>query len=113
MMTEQVFAQAAALLGQPESGQAELLRLLCRANAAALQMRLKDGLTVEDCQEEFVMAASLFALAALKDAEKCEEFRAGDLTVKAGTGREADALREQAEALMKPYLKDCFAFVGV
>jgi hypothetical protein len=85
----------------------------------SLELRLKEGLRLQDCEGDLVAAASLYAVAALLDARETsgvEEFKAGDLSVKTGgTGQEraGKALYRQAELLAKPYLADSFAFVGV
>lgn len=120
MLSEAVFTQALMLAGSLEERQTQLLRLLCSACCASLEARLREGLKVQDCREEFVMAASLFALAALGNASQegmqLEEFKAGDLTLKqSGTGRDAASrcLERQAEQVIGPYLADRFAFVGV
>lgn len=119
MMKEQVFAQAMLLAGSLDSRQVALLKVLCTAAASSLELRLRDGLTPDSCGEDFVAAASLMAIAHLGEVEEevqIEEFKAGDLTVKQGTASRdaaASCLLRQAEQLMKPYLKDRFAFVGV
>ena len=116
MMTELVFNQAALLAGQLDDRQAELLRILCQSAESSLEARLRDGLTAEDCQSDFVTAASLYALAALDETRSSEitELKAGDLTVKKG-GAEGTArcLQQQADRIIQPYLKDSFAFLGV
>ena len=119
MMKEQIFAQALLLTGELEPKQRELLRVLCGAAASSLQLRLKEGISVRDCAQDFVAAASLYAVAALGNTREdavVEEFKAGDLTVRQSSGVQDAALqslRKQAELLMKPYLADSFAFVGV
>lgn len=119
MMKSQVFAQAAVLAGELDARRMALLEVLCGAAASSLASRLREELSPEDCKTDFVTAASLYALAALGCAEEersVEEFKAGDLTVKRGsTGRDAAAqcLEQQAERIIRPYLKDCFAFRGV
>ena len=119
MMKDLVFAQALLLTGQLEEKQQELLRLLCGAAASSLALRLKAGVTPESCGADFNAAASLYAVAALEEARErgpLEEIKAGDLTVKTGSGKQegaAKALFSQAEMLMKPYFADCFTFVGV
>lgn len=111
-LRELVYAQAVALAGQPE--QAELLKLLCGAAVTALEVRLREGLTVDSCKADFVAAAALYALAALSEAGNgIREFRAGDLVVKQGGGAAAACLRRQAELMLMPYLQDGFAFLGV
>lgn len=111
---EQVYAQAAALAGQQEQRQEELLRLLCSAAVTALEARLREGVSVDSCKADFVAAAALEALASLGEAGgELREFRAGDLTVKQGGGSAARCLRRQAELMMAPYLRDGFIFMGV
>ena len=94
----------------------ELLRLLCGAAVSALSARLE--IPPEDCLEEFVAAASLYALAEWycgKQRERFQEFRAGDLTVKPGEGTALSpaSLKAQAMELLRPYWKDSFRFQGV
>ena len=119
ILNEQVYAQALLLAGNLEEQQARLLEVLCNAAASSLASRLRDGVMPEDCKADFIAAASLYALAALGDADtgaQVEEFRAGDLTVRQGGGHRDAAsrcLQRQAEMMILPYLKDCFSFRGV
>ena len=119
MMKELTFAQALLLTGELEDKRRELLRILSGAAVSSLELRLKEGIRPQDCAQDFVAAASLYAVAALVEAgegSSVEEFKAGDLTVKTGTAdREgaARALFRQAELLARPYLADSFSFVGV
>lgn len=120
MMTDQVFARAVQLAGELDARQTDLLRVLCGISVSALASRLKEGLVPENCEEVFLTAASLYALAdlgAVAETEQVAEFKAGDLTVKQGGSRNPDAvyrhLQRQAEGLMAPYLKDRFSFAGV
>ena len=116
-LKEQVFAQAALLAGQLEGSRLEMLDVLCTASVAALTARLRPGLTPEDCKADFVAAASLYALAALNevgDTDRLEEISAGDLTLrKSSADAAANCLRNQAEIMIVPYLKDRFSFRGV
>lgn len=115
-LTEQIYAQALVLCGGLDERQDALLRLLCRAAVASLTARLRPGLTPGDCQGDFVGAASLYALAALSEAdgtEGIESFTAGDVTVRRSGGTGARCLRSQAELMMAPWLRDGFAFLGV
>ena len=117
-LREQVYAQAALLAGQMESERADMLSVLCTASTVSLAARLKDGLRPEDCKADFIAAASLFALAALngvKDGTSLEQISAGDLTIRMSGNSDAasNVLRNQAELMIAPYLKDCFTFVGV
>ena len=117
ILREQVFAQALLMAGELDGRQTDLLNALSGAATAALTSRLKDGLLPDDCRADFVAAASLFALAAMNEAGEygsVEEFKAGDLTVKRSTADTASrCLQRQAELIIAPYLKDCFAFRGV
>ena len=115
MMQDTIYARAVELTGAADQKKQELLRVLCEASAVSLEARLREGMTAEDIPEPFVMAAALNAVAAVLGLEEsCEEFRAGDLTVKqGGTMQRQRELRWQAEQLMEPYLKDNFLFVGV
>ena len=116
-LKEQVFAQAALLAGQLEGSRLEMLDVLCTASVASLTARLRPGLTPEDCKSDFVAAASLYALAALNevgDTDRLEEISAGDLTLrKSSADAAANCLRNQAEIMIVPYLKDRFSFRGV
>ena len=117
-LRQQVYAQAALLAGQLEGNQCDVLNALCTASTAALTARLREGLRPEDCKADFVAAASLFALAALgqvKNGEALEQITAGDLTVRRTTGSDvaSNCLRNQAELMIAPYLKDRFCFRGV
>ncbi len=118
-VSEQVYAQALLLAGDLEEKQARLLEILCSAATAALTVRLRDGITPEDCKADFIAAASLYALASLGDADQetgVEEFRAGDLTVRQASGHRDAAsrcLQRQADMMILPYLKDRFSFLGV
>ena len=116
MLAQQVFVQAQVLAGDLEERQYRLLEVLCRGSASALAQRLRTGLTPEDCKADFLAAASLFALASLASVteEGLEQVVIGDLTLR---HRSADAasncLRNQAELIIAPYLKDGFSFLGV
>ena len=117
-LKDQVFAQAALLAGQLEGEQKDILHALCMASTTALTARLRDGLTPDDCKADFIAAASLFALASLngvKNAGSLEQFSAGDLTVRPSGNADAasNCLRNQAELMIAPYLKDRFSFMGV
>ena len=89
----------------------------CAAATATLTARLKKGLRPEDCKADFVAAASLFALSALSVADEesaVEMFQAGDLSVRRRSRDAAsNCLRNQAELMIAPYLKDRFSFMGV
>lgn len=116
-LTEQVYAQAILLARSLTDGQSRILYLLSQAAVNSLTMKLRDGLTPEDCKADFVAAASLYALASLSevdDESRVESFTAGDLTIRRdGADAASSCLRYQAQLLITPYLKDRFAFLGV
>ncbi len=116
-LTEQAAERAAALAGELEAHQRQLLTSLCAAAAATVRSRLRAGVTEESCGEDFLTAVSLLALGNLREAmasDGVSEFRAGDLTIRKGGGEAASqCLRQQAWAVMEPYLTDRFCFRGV
>ena len=119
MLTEQVCNLAAELAGELTAQQRKILEALCSASVSSLAARLRDGLTVEDCGNDFICAAGLMALAALHQVTvdtPTEQITAGDFTVRKESGDRYTAvkgLQDQAEQMMAPYLKDRFAFLGV
>lgn len=117
-LTDQVLTQAELLAGDMEDAGRELLRILCGAAVNTLRCQLREEITPEDCREEFIAAASLYALAEWyrgRAGAEVQEFRAGDLTVKQGDGaaHAPESLKAQALALLRPYRKDSFRFMGV
>ena len=118
-LTEQVFAQAALLMGELDQRQRDLLNILCVAATRSLTARLREGLTPDDCKADFIAAASLMALAALAGVSgevPVEQITAGDFTIRKGTisyDAASNCLRNQAELMIAPYLKDRFSFRGV
>lgn len=115
-LTGRIFAQALVLAGALEPEQEALLRLLCTAASADLESRLRQGVRPEDCETDFVAAASLYALASLSQTDETagfSSFTIGDVTVHPGDGSAARCLKEQAERIIAPYSADRFVFQGV
>ena len=114
-LTDQIYAQALVMVGQLTPEQDALLRVLCQAAKATLAGRLRRGVAPEDCRADFISAGSLLALAALSESDTGpERFTAGELTIqKSGGSAAARCLRSQAELILMPYVRDCFAFLGV
>jgi len=114
ILAEQAFTQAMLMAGKLEPKREALLKTLCNGAIASLTARLRDGVTADSCQADLVVAAGLYALAALNEVgeDDCvEQFTAGDITVRTGKSDKAsDCLRQQAQWLIAPYLKDTFAF---
>lgn len=117
-LKDQVYAQALLLAGELEDNEGDILSALCTAATASLTARLREGLRPEDCRADFVAAASLYALAelnAVKDGAAMEQITAGDLTVRKSASADpaSKVLRNQAQLVIAPYLKDHFCFRGV
>ena len=116
-LTQQIYAQTLILMRDLQDKDRPLLEMLCRSAENSLRAKLRDGVSYEDCKADFVAAASLYALAALNevgDTDRLEEISAGDLTLrKSSADAAANCLRNQAEIMITPYLKDRFSFRGV
>ena len=108
-LTEQIYAQAMVLVQDSCDEKLQLLEILCRSAESSLRQNLRDGLTPEDCKADFVAAASLYALAALSEADEMknlEQMQIGDVTVKRGSGSAAArCLRKQAQIIMFPFVE--------
>ncbi len=116
-LTEQIYAQALVLIQDTDSENLPMLKMLCRSAESALKVRLRPGLTPEDCKADFIAAASLYALAALSEADELgniQSIAAGDFKLNRGGGNPAACcLRYQAEVIMRPYMTEQFTFMGV
>jgi hypothetical protein len=118
-LTEQIIAHALLMAGELTEHQTRVLEVLCEAAASSLSARLRDGLTPDDCRADFIAASSLTALAALAAASgevPVEQITAGDFSIKKGSvsyDAASNCLRQQAQMMIAPYLKDRFSFQGV
>lgn len=116
-LVEQIQAQALILIQDSTDVNLSMLGVFCRSAENSLRQKLRDGITPEDCKADFIAAASLLALAALSemdDMAQMVQIQTGDLTLRRGSPDSAACcLRYQAEAVMMPYMKDPFAFMGV
>lgn len=118
-LNEQVLAHALLLAGDVTEQQSQMLEVLCAAVVSSLRARLREGLTPDDCKADFVAAASLMALAALAGVSAdvpVEQITAGDFTIRKGAvshDAASNCLRNQAEMMISPYLKDRFSFRGI
>ena len=115
-MTEQVMELTQALggVGQDE----DVLRMLCGGACRMLDRRLKDGLTAEDCEGAYPLAAAWLAMDWLRCGQGLEgitSLSAGDISVRReGGGSEVGKLSERAFELMRPFFRDDgFVFRGV
>ena len=106
--------QALAGAGQDE----ELLRTLCAAACRVLNRRLRDGLTAEDCEGIYPLAAAWLVMDWLQGGQGLEgvtSLTAGDISVRREAGSvDGGKLSRRALELMRPYLRDDgFVFRGV
>ena len=106
-------AQALGGAGQDE----EALRTLCAAACQALDRRLKDGLTAEDCGGAYPLAAAWLAMDWLRGSQGMDgitALSAGDISIRREGGGDCGKLSEQAMEIMAPYLGGSeFVFRGV
>ncbi len=104
---EQVFLQVQLMSNGIPAQQVPLAQTVCNSTVSTLSKQLRIPLKPEDIREDFVMAASMLALAALSEIDTAmtpEQFTAGDITVRRGTGSAAsECLKLQAQMLMAPY----------
>ena len=114
-MTEQVMELVQALGGAGQDE--ELLNTLCAVACRTLDRRLKDGLTAEDCQGAYPLAAAWLVMDWLGQCQGMDgitALSAGDISVRREGGGEVGRLSERAMELMAPFLgDDGFVFRGV
>ena len=138
-LTEQVYAQAQLMHKGLEEEKQALLQALCASAVATVKQRLRDTVEPEDCLSDFIMAAAMYAMAAMNDlgaVRRQEETVEGTENTEGVGGLEGEESREssdrrekvtittldteaagnclryQAELLMRPYFKQPFVFVG-
>ena len=117
-LNEQVYVQSMLLAGELTLEQTKILEIFCMSATNSLTARLRDGLRPDDCKADFIAAASLLALAALNGVGEdaaVEQITAGDLTIRKNSSGDpaSNVLRNQAQLMIAPYLKDRFSFRGV
>ena len=106
-MTEQVLELVQALNGAGQDE--ELLRTLCAAACRTLDRRLRDGLTAEDCEGVYPLAAAWLVMDWLRGSQGLEgitALTAGDISVRREAGGDSGKLSQRALELMRPYLRD-------
>lgn len=113
-MTEEILTLAAALCGV--EGDRGALETLCAAVCRELDGLLAEGVTAEQCREEYLLAAA-WLLAhrwqLCRRAGGITGFSVGDMTVRREGGPDAQ-LEERARALLAPWCRDrTFVFRGV
>ena len=114
-MTEKLLNLLTAL--GADTSQESLLSPLCQAIQQELTLQLRPGVTLEDCESAFLLAAAWRVLAALQASDGgagITSFTAGDVSIRQEGSQETAALLEQAERLMAPYTRDSgFSFQEV
>ncbi|MBQ6996779.1 MAG: hypothetical protein IJO72_03050 [Oscillospiraceae bacterium] len=115
--TQLIYTHALELAPDISNREEELLKELCFAAEVSLQRKLRRNILMKDCHNQFVAAASMYALAALSEISEESQFAqvaVGDLTIRKTDGTvAANCLRKQADMLMAPYVKSGVAFMGV
>lgn len=114
-MTEQVMELVQALGG---AGQDEdVLRTLCANACRLLDRQLRDGLTPEDCQGAYPLAAAWLAMDWMRGTQGLDgvtSLSAGDISVRRDGAAEVGKLSGRAMELMAPFCRDDgFVFRGV
>ena len=98
---------AAALAGELAQEQQEVLYSLCKAAASELRLRLRSGVSPEDCYEAFVCAAAYLALSRFYTAAEGDisAFEAGAIKIsKVDAAQTAQRLARTAEQLLSAYV---------
>ena len=114
-MKEEIFhlVKALCMPGVEDS----VLDTLCQAACERLDGLLADGVTAEDCETRYTLAAAWLVMDWLGDTRNWEgitSLSAGDMTVRREGGGKSGSLERRAMAMMAPYLKDKdFVFQGV
>ena len=106
MTVAEMVALAKGLAGSLPKAQEELLPALCEAAEAGLRQQLRPG--AADFEQALGIAAVMAALGQLRalDGEP-ERFTAGDFSVTMGR---QNSLCAQAQALLRPWMAEGFAF---
>ncbi len=116
-LAEQVQTQAKLMAPELAGENPAVVEAMSAVAVASLRGQLRENLGPEDCLSDFVSAAAMLVLAAMGEVgslSQVSRFTAGDLTVQAVGGEgKAQCLRAQARALMQPYVKSAFVFMGV
>lgn len=115
MFKEEVYLKTKEILGANDDG----VISVCDGVYKMLEAKLKDGVSVSDCREEFVFSASSIAALLYGDMKKrsgtVSSYSAGSVSVhRADAARDLERLLSSVQILMLPYLKDsAFSFIRV
>lgn len=120
-MRQEIFEKAKQVYREelPSGGEAALFEMSAAA-CRELLGRLREEVSLEAIQEEFIRAAAVLAVSLFLglDCSEVDSFSAGSLRLKRrsinGSRRAASSLRNQAELMLIGYLKDTgFCFKAV
>lgn len=110
---EEILSLAAGICGAAEDD--PVLSALCQAAYDATVLRLKDGITAEDCGKAFPIAVAAIAAKAWEEGVGTggvSSFAAGSVSL--SVTQEGDRFTSAALGLLEPWLKDAhFGFRGV
>jgi hypothetical protein len=113
-LTQVIYTHALLMAPEMSDREEELLKDLCFAAEESLQSKLRPNIIIKDCHNQFVAAASMYALAALSEADEVDnlsQIQIGDVTLRRDKGSAAArCLRKQAELIMFPFVQDGFGF---
>ena len=120
-LRDEIYQMAAVFA--PVGTDEQMLKSLCLAAEQNIMAKLRPGVTVDDCHDSFVCAASWIAVSYLPEGtlmQQVQSFTVGEVSVTAANAAAASSgaaacLRTQAELLMAPYCTSGggFAFLGV
>lgn len=118
-MEEEIFTLAKVLM-EVEASEEERLASLCAVAVTELTSRLGSGVTLEQCETVFSLAAAWLALSYLSAGEGVhgiDSFTAGDVSLQRENStalQRSQDLKRKSDELMAPYLEDrSFGFQGV
>lgn len=96
------------------AGREEILPALAQAACEQLKLRLRPGVTQEDCGDVFPLAAAMLVMGTLEELEgesRVEAFTAGEVTIRCSGSH---TLARAARQMMRPWTREeNFAFRGV
>ena len=116
MDSNQIYANAAELLGNLTEAEQTVLLQYCNAAAAQCRARLRSDVEEAGAATVLEQACAMLAAALFLDAGEhgeIQSFTAGKLSVTTRSGNRAQRLQQCAETLLAPYSAGHFAFLGV
>lgn len=102
---DEILTMASAICGGEKTD--TLLQALCQSAYSAVKMRLRDGVTEEECGKAFPVAVAAIAAKAWGDGVgegAISSFAAGSVSL--SVAQEGDRFTSATIELLKPWLKD-------